>query len=396
MQQVASKRSNQILCMSTLAFAACFAVWTIFSIIGISIKAQLGLNETAFGLLIATPILTGSLIRMPLGIWSDRYGGRFVFVMVMLTSALATFLLPLAHTYTLMLLAALGVGAAGGSFSVGVAYVSRWYPKEKQGTALGIFGVGNVGATVSALLAPLVMVAYSWPAVARVWAAALVAMAVIFLLATTSDPVQSARRAGGLPAVTLRQQLAPLGRGNSRPAKRRLLNPRQRISRLWRGIIRPDRRQTGPLLVLWRKPRRHLHSVLSGDRFHHAWHPWRYAIQLWAGVMPFAALTFILGFFMSLGKAAIYRHIPVYYPEHVGPVGGAVGMIGGLGGFILPIVFGALNDLTGLWTGCFMLLFLLTAASLLWMHAAILRMEGASMVTANRRLEQRVEVRAAP
>jgi len=210
MQQVASKRSNQILCMSTLAFAACFAVWTIFSIIGISIKAQLGLNETAFGLLIATPILTGSLIRMPLGIWSDRYGGRFVFVMVMLTSALATFLLPLAHTYTLMLLAALGVGAAGGSFSVGVAYVSRWYPKEKQGTALGIFGVGNVGATVSALLAPLVMVAYSWPAVARVWAAALVAMAVIFLLATTSDPVQSARRAGGLPAVTLRQQLAPL------------------------------------------------------------------------------------------------------------------------------------------------------------------------------------------
>lgn len=114
------------------------------------------------------------------------------------------------------------------------------------------------------------------------------------------------------------------------------------------------------------------------------------------GVMPFAALTFILGFFMSLGKAAIYRHIPVYYPEHVGPVGGAVGMIGGLGGFILPIVFGALNDLTGLWTGCFMLLFLLTAASLLWMHAAILRMEGASMVTANRRLEQRVEVRAAP
>jgi MFS transporter, NNP family, nitrate/nitrite transporter len=135
-------------------------------------------------------------------------------------------------------------------------------------------------------------------------------------------------------------------------------------------------------------------SYPATDLVMHAIHgDLRYSIG--SGVVPFAALTFALGFFMSLGKAAIYRHIPVYYPDHVGPVGGAVGMIGGLGGFVLPIAFGALNDLTGLWTSCFMLLFLVAAANLLWMHAAILRMERASVVATDRRLEQRVEVRTA-
>ena len=79
------------------------------------------------------------------------------------------------------------------------------------------------------------------------------------------------------------------------------------------------------------------------------------------GLVPFTVTVFVLGFFMALGKAAVYKHIPVYYPNNVGAVGGLVGMIGGLGGFVLPIAFGALNDLTGLWTSCFMLLFLLVA-----------------------------------
>jgi NNP family nitrate/nitrite transporter-like MFS transporter len=93
------------------------------------------------------------------------------------------------------------------------------------------------------------------------------------------------------------------------------------------------------------------------------------------GFIPFTILTFILGFFMSLGKAAVYKHIPVYYPGRVGSVGGVVGLIGGLGGFVLPIVFGMMNDLIGVWTSCFMLLFVIASASLLWMHAAIRRME---------------------
>src|SRR3569833_2178164 len=93
------------------------------------------------------------------------------------------------------------------------------------------------------------------------------------------------------------------------------------------------------------------------------------------GMVPFTVTVFVLGFFMALGKAAVYKHIPVYYPDNVGSVGGLVGMIGGLGGFALPIAFGAMADLTGVWTSCFMLLFALVSGAMLWMHLAIRRME---------------------
>ena len=92
-------------------------------------------------------------------------------------------------------------------------------------------------------------------------------------------------------------------------------------------------------------------------------------------LVPFVVTIFILGFFMSLGKAAVYKHIPVYYPGHVGAVGGLVGMVGGLGGFVLPIAFGVMNDLSGIWTSCFMLLFGVVGVTLLWMHLAIRQME---------------------
>ena len=151
---------NRALGLSTFAFTICFAVWTIFAIIGIQIKAELGLNDTQFGLLVGTPILTGSLVRVFLGVWADQYGGRLVFPLTMLASAVSTFFLSYADSYLLMLVAALGVGAAGGGFAVGVAYVSKWFPQEKQGTALGFFGMGNVGAAVTKFAAPFVMVAF--------------------------------------------------------------------------------------------------------------------------------------------------------------------------------------------------------------------------------------------
>src|SRR5690349_7809774 len=182
------------LSMSTIAFTVCFAVWTIFAIIGIQIKQQLGLNETEFGLLVGTPILTGSLIRLALGIWTDQYGGRLVYTVTMLAAAVATFLLAYAHTYLQVLVAALGVGIAGGSFAVGIAYVSRWYPTEKQGTALGIFGAGNVGAAVTKFCAPFVLVAYGWQITAQVWAVCIALMGIVYWFTTKEDPVEMERR----------------------------------------------------------------------------------------------------------------------------------------------------------------------------------------------------------
>ena len=165
-------KTNQAraLTLSTLAFTVCFAIWTVFSILGVQIKQDLGLNDTEFGLLVATPILTGALSRLILGIWTDQYGGRIVMSLTMLLSAISTYLLSSVETYEMFLVAALGVGLAGGTFAVGITYVSAWYEKEKQGTALGIFGVGNIGAAFTNFGAPFIMLALGWQGLAKTYA----------------------------------------------------------------------------------------------------------------------------------------------------------------------------------------------------------------------------------
>ncbi|HXF86971.1 MAG TPA: MFS transporter [Xanthobacteraceae bacterium] len=397
--------------LSTIAFTVCFAVWTIFAIIGVQIKQELGLNETEFGLLVGTPILTGSLIRLALGIWTDQYGGRLVYTLVMLSSAVATFLLAYAQTYPQMLLAALGVGISGGSFAVGIAYVSRWYPVEKQGTALGIFGVGNVGAAVTKFLAPYVLVAYGWQTTAQVWAVAIAVMGIVFWLTTKDDPVLRERRARGEKPRSTWLELEPLKNIQvwrfslyyffvfGAFVALALWLPRYLI-----GVYNVDIKTAGLIGALYSVPASifrayggHLSDRYGARRvmywtflvsvactFVLSYPPTDYVVRGIHGPITFhfevtlpafIVIVFVLGFFMSLGKAAVYKHIPVYYPNNVGAVGGLVGMIGGLGGFVLPIVFGLLLDLTGLWTSSFMLLFVLVTTALLWMHIAIRQME---------------------
>ncbi len=414
--------------MSTIAFTVCFAVWTIFSIIGVQIKNELGLNETQFGLLVGTPILTGSLIRIFLGIWTDQYGGRIVYTLTMLAAAVATFLLTYATTYVEFLIAALGVGIAGGSFAVGVAYVSRWYPVSKQGTALGIFGAGNVGAAVTKFIAPFVLVAYGWHAVAQIWAVGIAVMAVVFWLTTRDDPVLRERRAKGLKPKSAWLELEPLKNVQvwrfslyyffvfGAFVALALWLPRYLI-----GVYGVDITTAGMLGAAYSVPASifrayggHLSDKYGARRvmywtfivsvlitFLLSYPPTQYTVKgitgpisfhLETGVVTFTVLVFVLGFFMSLGKAAVYKHIPVYYPNNVGAVGGLVGMIGGLGGFILPIAFGVLNDLTGIWTSCFMLLFLFVAVALLWMHFAIQRMEREAIAPKLRKLPELPEM----
>jgi len=402
---------GRALWLSTLAFTVCFAVWTIFAIIGIQIKADLGLSDTQFGLLVGTPILTGSLIRLILGIWSDQYGGRLVYTLTMLSAAAMTALLTFAYDYPTFLLAALGVGIAGGSFSVGVAYVVKWYPKEKQGTALGIFGAGNVGAAVTKFAAPVIMIAYGWKTVALVWAAVLAVTAIIFFVFTKDDPDLARRRETGQKPEPLSAMLGPL---KSVQVWRfslyyffvfgafvalALWLPRYLI-----GVYGLDIATAGAIGALYSIPASifrayggHLSDKYGARRIMYwtflvsvactfvlSYPPTQYIVQgihgpvtfsTRMGLVGFVVVAFVLGFFMSLGKAAVYKHIPIYYPDRVGAVGGIVGLVGGLGGFVLPIAFGALNDLTGVWQSCFWLLFLIVTVSLVWMHFAIREME---------------------
>ena len=139
----------QVLASSTFAFTVCFMVWMMFAVIGIPIKETLKLNETQFGILVAMPVLTGSLIRLPLGMWTDRYGGRIVFFVLMLSTVIPIWIISWGTEFWHFLVTGLFVGVAGGSFTVGIAYCARWFPKQRQGLAMGIFGVGNTGAAVT-------------------------------------------------------------------------------------------------------------------------------------------------------------------------------------------------------------------------------------------------------
>jgi MFS transporter, NNP family, nitrate/nitrite transporter len=181
-----------VLIVSTLAFTVCFMVWMMFGVIGIPIKKALNLNSTEFGLLTATPVLTGSLVRVPLGIWTDKYGGRIVMTILMAITVPAIWMMGYATAYWHFLVIGLFVGLAGGSFSVGTPYVARWFPKDNQGFAMGVYGAGNSGAAVNKFVAPALLVAFGWTMVPQVYAAIMLGMVVLFWMFSYSNPAHLA------------------------------------------------------------------------------------------------------------------------------------------------------------------------------------------------------------
>src|SRR5512147_2824514 len=159
-----NRQALSVLVVSTAAFTVCFMVWMMFGVIGIPIKKELNLNATEFGILTATPVLTGSLIRVPLGMWTDKYGGRIVLFWLMAICVVPIWLIGYATQYWQYLVLGLFVGLAGGSFSVGTPYVARWFDRNHQGFAMGVFGAGNSGAAVNKFVAPALIVAFAWTA----------------------------------------------------------------------------------------------------------------------------------------------------------------------------------------------------------------------------------------
>jgi NNP family nitrate/nitrite transporter-like MFS transporter len=412
LSQAARKPSQyQALGFSTIAFMLCFAVWTLFSIIGVRIKQELGLNDSEFGLLVATPVLTGALSRLFLGILSDKFGGRRVLALLMLLTAGAVYCVSIVSRYELFLITALGLGFAGGSFAAGVSYVSNWFDREHQGTALGIFGAGTVGTAITSFGAPLLVGAFGWRETVQIYAAVLAAAAVLFYLFTQEDPASAARSSGAIKPRKLSDQLAPLARLQVWRFSLyyffvfgAFVALASWLPRYYMGMYGLPLARAGLLTTAYALPAGLFRALggwisdrigartvmyatfivssiacfaLSYPETDYVVHGIRGPIAFSFGIPlgAFVGLTMLLGFFMAIGMAAVYKHIPVYYPQHVGAVGGLVGAIGGLGGFFLPIAFGVMNDFTGVWTSCFMLLFVLVTAALTWMHGAIRYME---------------------
>jgi NNP family nitrate/nitrite transporter-like MFS transporter len=376
---------------STIAFTVCFMIWMMFAVIGIPIKKMLSLNETEFGLLIAMPVLTGSLIRLPLGMWTDKFGGRIVFFVLMMSTVIPIWMISRATEYWHFLFTSLFVGVAGGSFTVGIAYCARWFPKKRQGLAMGIFGAGNTGAAITKLVAPVIVLAYGWAMVPQAYA--------VLMLVTFSDKSHTADS-----HVTIREQLMAL-------KDPKVWRYSQYYSIVFGGYVALalwmtkyyiseygfDLKTAAMLAAAFSIPGGLLRAVggFFADKFGaHTmtwWVLWIALVCLFflsypqtdftimtvsgpatfhigLGPTMFTIIMFTMGVAFAIGKASVFKYISDDYPKNIGVVSGVVGLAGGMGGFLMPIMFGALVDLTGVRSSAFMLMFGVVWVSLMWMY----------------------------
>jgi NNP family nitrate/nitrite transporter-like MFS transporter len=389
-----NRRSLVVLIVSTWAFTACFAAWMMFGVIGIPLREQMQLSSTEFGLLTATPVLTGSIFRLPLGIWTDRFGGRLIMFLLLIVCAVPLWFAASATALWQFLLLGLALGLVGASFSVGTPYVARFFPPERRGFAMGFFGAGTVGAALNMFIAPVLMSNFGWQVVPRFYAVVLLITAVLFWFLAAPDP------GAGKSTASFRKQLAVM-------SDRRVWKYCQYYSIVFGGFtalsiwmpqyyVREYGFSVGTAALLaacFSLPGGALRAVggILADRFgaHNVtwWVLWAAWIALFLLSYPhtdfsvrtvdgshdftialppwlFTPLLLVVGVAFAFGMASTFKYIGDDFPEKMGAVSGMVGMVGGLGGFLLPIMFGGLLDWLGFNSSCFMLLYGIVATSL--------------------------------
>jgi NNP family nitrate/nitrite transporter-like MFS transporter len=422
----------RVLWLSTVAFTLLFAVWLMLGVLGLELKKDtaLMLGDAAAGLspeqvkvevqsrfewLLAVAILAGSILRLSFGIWADRYGGRNMMVLLLLFCAIPTYWLAHASSYVELLICAALFGLAGNSFTVGISWNSAWFPERTKGTALGVFGAGNVGASGTKILVILIpslltlvpaagllggLVPGGWRVVPVFYSILLVTMAVVLLLACPRPDRKPGR---GRP---MSEMLAPL-----------------QFVRVWRFSLYyvvvfgayvalsawlPDFYRTNYLADLPQQDGVRMAALLTAlfifpacllrplggylsDRYGPRVVTYAMFVLMTVATVPlclpatvlplsvtaFAGLLFLVGVGMGVAKASVYKYVPDYFPNDVGAVGGLVGMLGALGGFILPKVFGVLGRATGVPQAAFLALLAITLGSLVWLHLVVMRIKAA-------------------
>ena len=365
--------ANRVLWMSTLAFTLMFAVWLMFGVLGVPIQKEFGLTDVELSWISAVAVLNGSMWRLPAGMLTDRIGGRKVTIALLVLTAIPCYFLTQVGSYGSLLILAFLVGFAGNLFSVGIAWNSAWTPRERQGYALGVFGAGNVGASVTKLLVVLfpALVVGGGAATSGLFPSGWRVFPVIYYVAVFGAYVALSAwlpkyyvdnfgielKTAALLATTFifpASLLRPFGG---------LLSDRLGARRVMYWTFAVMLVATGILMM----PNGHI--VISHADGHTSDH-----LSYSLGLIPFALLVFILGCAMGVGKAAVYKHIPEYFPDNVGSVGGLVGMLGGLGGFFLPPLFAYTKQWSGFPTSTFFVLFLLVGACAIWMHWTVVQM----------------------
>ncbi len=480
MEEKVTPTAHRMLFFNTLAFTVCFAVW-VFNGVMVTYLVDNGVfkwGPKEIGWLLGIPVLTGSIFRLPIGVLTDRFGGKWVFGLLLIACAFPMYFLSQAHTFTSYALLSAGFGMAGTGFAVGIAYSSVWYPRKWQGTALGIFGAGNAGASITTFLAPSLLNYLTgngtnidnWRQLPKIYAVGLVLMGILFLLFTKNkrptarpeslthllSPLKSMRvwrfglyyflvfgcfvafsqwlvpyfvsvysvslvTAGmltssfSLPSGVIRalggwvsdtwgaRRVMYLVLGASMVLALLLSVPRMEITSPGKGVsalkngtvtsvsddsVKVDqteykvRTRSGAFenldqraLILPTKDSWQTPVVKPGETVKKKQLLAKETTRIYfqANVTIYAILVIMIGIVWGIGKAAVYKFIPEYFPNEVGVVGGMVGVIGGLGGFVCPILFGYLLEGTGLWTSCWMLMFVVSAACLWWLHSVVTR-----------------------
>jgi NNP family nitrate/nitrite transporter-like MFS transporter len=363
----ASSSGNSLqLALATLAFGACFATFGSLSAMMPDVRKLLSLSETQKWMAIAIPVLLGSLGRIPLGVLTDRLGGRLMFSLTMVCSIIPVFLLAWVTTFPMLLVCGFLVGIGLASFSVGAAFVSPWYPPKKQGMALGDYGAGNVGQAAAAFFSPLIVAALGYRWGFWVWGVAGIVVLIVFLLFAKDAP-----RRG--PVKQWADFLRPLAAPQSWMlglyyfltfggfVAMSLVLPTFLTEVFNLTKVDAGFRTAG--FVVLATAMRPIGGIL-GDRVGGA--------RILAFVFPATALfglcmtstsmvPFTIGALgmataIGLGNGAVFKLVPQYFPQAVGSVTGLVGAAGGLGGFFPPLVLGVIRQSTGSFTGGFVLL----------------------------------------
>ena len=374
--------SSRALTLATISFTVCFYAWALLGPLGPDLQEQLDLSDGQLALAVSIPVVLGSLMRIPLGVFAARYGGRVVFTALMAFTPLPLIGLALFNdSYGAVLAFGLLLGFAGASFAVGVPFVNRWYPPERQGFALGIYGMGMGGTVLGALTAPAIADATSIDVPFVLAAAVVAAMAATFWLLARDAPAPAP------PPSTMLSALSSFrGRGSGRAWALTLfyfvafggfvamflylpkllvdvhdLTKTDAAARaagfaLLAVIARPvggilsDRIGAKSILVASFVGTAVLALVLAGTHEH---------------MVPLTIACLTLAVFLGLGTGAVFKLVPEWYPERVGAVTGVVGAAGGLGGFFPPLVMALVKAETGgYWLG-FVLMAAAAAVALL-------------------------------
>jgi NNP family nitrate/nitrite transporter-like MFS transporter len=384
--------AGRVLTLATASFTLLFAVWLMLGVLAVPIKAEFGLSKLQFSWLTAVAILSGSIWRLPVGVWADRVGGRVAMTVITLITALPCLLTSYAESYTTLIVCALFFGLAGNSFASGVAWTSAWFSPQRQGLALGTFGAGNVGASATKLIGPMLItlvpaaglfggaIPGGWRFVPVLYAVLLLAMAAALWFRA---PNPDRKPGAGRPLSALLRPLSELRVWRFGLYYVVVFGAYVALS-VWMpnyyvSVFKLSLANAALLTAFFIFPAsllRPLGGYLS-DRFGARTVTYgTFALMMLAsfvlsavdaqtlGLWGTFAMVEVLGIGMGVGKASVYKYVPSYYPRDVGAVGGIVGSLGGLGGFLLPLGFGYLEELTGKAESCFWAVGFVTLASL--------------------------------